>query len=473
MINDITAHVLPELYTNVRLNFLAVQDRPKIRTLIHNALTSISPGGPNDWSGNQLNVHTRSLIQTLTAKLENFTLLDAKGEVIKLLDLSSGRKDSLLTSYIESRVAQYFDARGKMNGINGPEKVFSSEWLAHLKSRGILLDPAEELDWSGKGQHVEYMAEEERDIPLISEKIMGHSQTAIVDSVKCRRIRLARKKITCNRHLKKEDAVTEVEHLLRLQHAHIVRLVGTYTIRRQLAILLYPAADWDLDAFLDDQLEIAEALQESNARALERFFGCLANAMAFIHEHNVKHMDIKPKNILVKQRAIGVYRVYIADFGIARSYQSPADLETDSPVSFTRIYAAPEVVLQDKRGLKADVFSLGCVFTEMLATLYSMRAFPKCDERQRLLVLRKERTNNPAFHANIDVVTQWYEDTIQEQIFLYVGSDGISTAITELFPRMITHDSGLRPTSFELKDRFARVSCHVCDAGPEPFEAAE
>jgi hypothetical protein len=93
------------------------------------------------------------------------------------------------------------------------------------------LDPMDELDWSGRGQHVEYKLEEENDIPLKTEKILGHSATAIVDSVLCRRIRLARKRIRCSRRLSKEDAITEVEHLQRLNHSHIVRVVGPYTLK--------------------------------------------------------------------------------------------------------------------------------------------------------------------------------------------------------------------------------------------------
>ena len=58
------------------------------------------------------------------------------------------------------------------------------------------------------------------------------------------------------------------------------------------------------------------------------------------------------------------YKVYIADFGISRSYRTIPESETESPTSFTKTYAAPEVINQSRRGLSADVFSLGCVFAE-------------------------------------------------------------------------------------------------------------
>jgi serine/threonine protein kinase len=324
---------------------------------------------------------------------------------------------------------------------------------------------------------VEYSLQDEQHIPLTSEKILGHSHTAIVDSVMCRRIRLARKKIICNRRLKKEDAITEVEHLLRLQHAHIVRIVGTYTIRKDLAILLYPAAEMDLDAYMEGVLDdfdtsaplvAREAFSKLATSTIKTFFGCLSNAIAFIHGRNVKHMDIKPKNILVKRTKSGLHKVYIADFGIARSYTSAAESETDSPVSFTLTYAAPEVVLQDTRGFSADIFSLGCVFMEMMATLLSLST-RACDERQALLELRQNNSGTSAYYANIDVVTHWYKEIIMTEL-ISLKYDLLRMA--DLCPRMILESSELRPGSSELQDRITS-SCAGCNAGPESFEAAD
>lgn len=151
----------------------------------------------------------------------------------------------------------------------------------------MIPDPTEELDWSGRGQHVEYAPNEQSKIPLKTEKVLGFSKSALVESVICRRIRLARKTIRCTRRLSQKDAITEVEHLQRLQHAHIVRVVGTYTFQKNLAILLYPAAEWNLEEFLDTMIEDPDlATSETNlrTRALVSFFGCLSSAVNFIHK---------------------------------------------------------------------------------------------------------------------------------------------------------------------------------------------
>lgn len=362
-------------------------------------------------------------------------------------------------------------------------KVFSSEWLEYLDSRGILADPKDELDWSGRGQHVEYDVKEEKDVPLRVEKVLGHSATALVESVMCRRIRLARKTIRCNRRLTREDAINEVEHLQRLRHRHIVRVVGTYTLRRDLAILLYPAADWDLDEFMDETVQSRigsdaelEPRDTSKLQALITFIGCLAKTVVFLHDNNVKHMDIKPKNILVRnipRTRPSEFRIYIADFGIARAYQSAAEVETDSPTSYTRTYAAPEVVQQDKRGFSADVFSLGCVFAEMLATIASVTLYGHAaDQRTKLMDARCSGDGDTSYQANIKGVRSWLESTrIMYHRYTLSPLVIVSQSIWELTSQMINETARRRPTAQEVM-RAIDFKCGSCSAGPEPFEAA-
>ncbi|KAK7725646.1 hypothetical protein SLS57_003711 [Botryosphaeria dothidea] len=245
-----------------------------------------------------------------------------------------------------------------------------SEWKAYLLSGGLIPEKHEELDWSGRGQHAEYEKNEESEIPIKVKDLIGHSATALVHLVKCRRTLLARKMISCNVRLRKEDAISEVEHPQKLRHSHIIRVAGTYVIGKKFAILLYPAADWNLNEFLDHK-------EWPTGKEILRTLACLASAVAFLHANAIKHMDIKPHNILIRQLSVPSYspfdpssrsyNVYLADFGIAKSYASAANAETDSLTACTRMYVAPEVVEQERRGLSADIFSLGCVFAETLS----------------------------------------------------------------------------------------------------------
>lgn len=363
-------------------------------------------------------------------------------------------------------------------------QVSSSRWLSHLNSRGIILDPADELDWSGRGQHVEYDATEEEDIPLQREKHLGHSATAIVESVICRRIRLARKTIRCNRRLRKTEAIAEVEHLQRVQHKHVVRVVGTYTFKNDLCILLYPAAEWNLEEYMEDTLALARQYRERSGTnpslelvcrrvALLRFFGCLSYAMDFLSSKAIKHMDLKPKNLLVHPMAeMGAYKIYIADFGIARSYQSAAESETDSPTPFTRKYAAPEVVLQETRGFKADIFSLGCIYVEMVATVATI--VKEEDQREALRLACRTKEGDTSYQANINAVIDWY---LHAKLHLSSLPFSLRVEFLDILPNMLLPEPKDRPTAKDvcqsLVDGYGvHASCWRCDSGPEPFEAA-
>jgi len=236
-----------------------------------------------------------------------------------------------------------------------------------------------EKNWSGRGQHVEFQRHDRKLLSDILEvqDILGSTRTAVVESVKCKRILLARKTIRCGRNFTKTQAIEEVAHLNRLDHSHLVQVIGTYAIENELSILMYPVAEYNLETFIQD-LDInhmADYEWIRRIRFLEHSMGCLATAVMYIHSKMTKHMDLKPTNILIRDirnsatYGLGAFKVYIADFGISRSYDTLDATETDGPTMFTRKYAAPEVVDRQRRGLAADVFSLGCVFVEICATL--------------------------------------------------------------------------------------------------------
>ncbi|KAF2466219.1 kinase-like protein, partial [Lindgomyces ingoldianus] len=253
-----------------------------------------------------------------------------------------------------------------------------------LKSKGLWpIHYLKENDWSGRGEHVEFNKSEKKEIQKILpiEQLLGTSNYAVVESVRCKRIYLARKTIRCGKHFTKEQAIDEVAHLHKVRHSHIVQVVGTYSIGNYLSILLFPVAEYNLETFLsefnDDCLKRDRLLDPDrpNLWAVSDFFGCLSKAVEYIHDNMTKHMDIKPKNILVRNMAGKSaphrlpWKVYIADFGIARSYSTLEASETEGPTMFTKRYAAPEVVARERRGLPADIFSLGCVFTEIAVAL--------------------------------------------------------------------------------------------------------
>ena len=120
-----------------------------------------------------------------------------------------------------------------------------------------------------------------------------------------------------------------------------------------------PVADYDLKYYL-----MIYPMPKENFAYLRSFFGCLASALKYLHEQNCRHKDIKPGNILVKGGS-----VFITDFGTSLDWtEDQLEATTGRPTAFTNTYAAPEVAEGRPRDRSADIWSLGCVFLEIIVS---------------------------------------------------------------------------------------------------------
>jgi serine/threonine protein kinase len=131
----------------------------------------------------------------------------------------------------------------------------------------------------------------------------------------------------------------ELEILKSLSHRHIVKLVGSYTDRDCVGLLMWPVADKNLAQFLKEDLGSRD--QQARKMKIRTFFGCIAMALDYLHNNEtrrVRHKDIKPGNILVKDN-----KVYVADFGTSHAWTGDAGGMTEGTLQFfTSKYLAPE-----------------------------------------------------------------------------------------------------------------------------------
>lgn len=202
----------------------------------------------------------------------------------------------------------------------------------------VLTAHAADLEKDGRShQNVEGSADEF----FWTVRDLGSGGFGIVDHVtsKLSLSHYARKRIPRGRSFKKDREAmrifeNELKTLKALQHRHLVKLIGSYTDRTFVGLIMNPVADMNLATYLS-----ATADLEDRKNCLRRFFGCLATAVDYLHSQKVRHKDIKPENILVKDRS-----VLLTDFGTSHNWADDSKSSTSGTIGgFTRRYCAPEV----------------------------------------------------------------------------------------------------------------------------------
>ncbi|MFI1917742.1 serine/threonine-protein kinase [Nocardia sp. NPDC020380] len=84
------------------------------------------------------------------------------------------------------------------------------------------------------------------------------------------------------------------------------------------------------------------------------------------HRRGLLHRDIKPANILLESRGGEPDRVYVSDFGLARSAADVGTLTVAGDLVRSLSYAAPELLAGQPADHRADVYALGCTLFELL-----------------------------------------------------------------------------------------------------------
>lgn len=206
----------------------------------------------------------------------------------------------------------------------------------------------------------------------------------------------------------------EVTVLKSIRHHHIVRLVASITDLKSFSIILYPAAG----VTLLEVLKYKQSLLEKEIETLSYSFNCLATALTYLHKNSVLPNFIEPNNILLSGR-----RVLLYNFGISLEWKESENSTTGgTSTSFTRRYAAPEVHLNgEPQKWKADVWSLGCVFLEIISAVkgcsFDDIDAGECVQGQRLSLaamkdwLEKLRVNQE--HTEFDVSINWTQAMVR------------------------------------------------------------
>jgi serine/threonine-protein kinase len=168
---------------------------------------------------------------------------------------------------------------------------------------------------------------------------------------------------------------------------------------------IYDVLDEGEEVFLVMEFVEGETLRQRLKRpvTLETFLDigtqCVA-ALVAAHRGGIVHADIKPENIMLNPAG----QVKILDFGLAKTLPVGEETPTiDRAGTFagTPAYMAPEVLMETVPDGRADIFSLGVVFYEMLTGRHPFQAdtfLATCDRirKEKPVPVRSLNANVPA-----------------------------------------------------------------------------
>lgn len=234
----------------------------------------------------------------------------------------------------------------------------------------------------------------------------------------------------------------ELSNLKRLSHEHLVTVIGSYTDQRSVAFLMEPVADCNLLTYLRQP----RSFINDHMPSLRSYFGCLANAVAYLHKQKIQHRDLKPENVLIK-----THQVYVTDFGTALDWsQKGRETTVDPNVPRTERYMSPEVEKRFPKNSASDMWSLGIVFLEMTTVLRGH------DIQEMRRHSESKGTRHPFVWGNPQATHEWFE-------VLRGAKSGLESDNEPLtWIKDLTHrDPQKRPQAWELtiQIREAASSC--------------
>ncbi|MES2707265.1 MAG: serine/threonine-protein kinase [Verrucomicrobiota bacterium] len=159
-----------------------------------------------------------------------------------------------------------------------------------------------------------------------------------------------------------QDLIREARTLSSLQHPNIVTIYDVGTDEQGPFVVMEFLKGETLDQVIDRGALTVDDFQEVVVQSLEGMIA--AQALGLVHR------DLKPGNLMVIWLASGKFQIKILDFGLAK-FSLTATRQTEDQeegIMGTIYFMAPEQFERLPLDARTDMYSLGCIFYQILTT---------------------------------------------------------------------------------------------------------
>ncbi|EMD85064.1 hypothetical protein COCC4DRAFT_117848, partial [Bipolaris maydis ATCC 48331] len=293
-----------------------------------------------------------------------------------------------------------------------------------------------------------------------------------------------------------QDFILDVESARMVEHEHLAPVWASYTAKGSGYIVSNFVGHHTLRTFIDHRNPAQyQKLPKPERRWLVlNWLHCLADTITTLHQNGFCHSAIRPSRILVdEQNAIAFSDIgsletfqkdkkpdamdaYIYDAPEAHASSEPLDLppsvasptlskdrhvsiasksSSRSSNSSNSYQPKPQHQSQGQETEKADVFSLGCVFLEILTFLLKKKSHDFIKHRtskQKINTGGKNSRTDSSYHNNLDKVETWMAVLEKASGESDDEAFGIVPDILALIRTMLSKNPMHRPTARDVRD---------------------
>jgi ActR/RegA family two-component response regulator len=145
----------------------------------------------------------------------------------------------------------------------------------------------------------------------------------------------------------------EYEVIARVRHPNVVRIFDLGVADDHAYIAMEFLGAGSLAERLNEPLQPDIAL---------RYATQIGGALAAVHESGILHRDLKPANIMFREDG----SLALIDFGLAKQVRLDTAITGTGQIFGTPYYMSPEQGHAEPTDQRSDIYSLGCIFYEML-----------------------------------------------------------------------------------------------------------
>ena len=152
--------------------------------------------------------------------------------------------------------------------------------------------------------------------------------------------------------------IREATNLSKLQHPNIIKVLECFEANNT----VYYTMEYLDGGSLDELINKKQGLPEAEAI---KYIRQIAEALSYMHEHKVLHLDLKPGNIMLNNG-----NAVLIDFGLSKQYDASGNPESSTTVGAGTPGYAPieQSSYRDGNGfpITMDIYALGATMYKML-----------------------------------------------------------------------------------------------------------